>query len=161
MSHVICNMSHITCKKKLKKGGASRSRVCYQRGLPRLVLNIQVWRKGLEIWRCSLNFIWYFYFKVYGCLLNFKVYFCLFQLVLWFFLSFKFIVKNSGIAMPSLIKLCSPFLSSKLCSAAALYTVQNFSAVLLSYIWCLPPINLVIQKIPHTGDTESLDRCGS
>ena len=31
-------MSPVTCQKKIKKiGGASRWRVCYQRGLPRLV----------------------------------------------------------------------------------------------------------------------------
>ena len=45
VSHVTCHMSCVTChvscvtkqSKKLKNGGASRSRVCYQRGLPRLV----------------------------------------------------------------------------------------------------------------------------
>ena len=40
MSCVTCYMSHGTCdvsKIKKKHGGASRSRVCYQRGLPRLV----------------------------------------------------------------------------------------------------------------------------
>ena len=45
VSHVTCHMSCVTChvshvtKKNLKKcGGASRWRVCYQQGLPRLVL---------------------------------------------------------------------------------------------------------------------------
>ena len=46
VSRVTCHMSHVTCqvsqkkkKKKMEKsGGASRLRVCYQRGLPRLVL---------------------------------------------------------------------------------------------------------------------------
>ena len=45
MSHVMCHMSYVTCLKKKEKkrkkgqsGGASRSRVCYQGGLPRLVL---------------------------------------------------------------------------------------------------------------------------
>ena len=51
LSHVTCHMSPVTChmfylfiyfyffslKKKLQSGGASRWRVCYQRGLPRLV----------------------------------------------------------------------------------------------------------------------------
>ena len=45
MSRVTCHMSHVTCPKEKKKrekkfgqsGGASRWRVCYQRGLPRLV----------------------------------------------------------------------------------------------------------------------------
>ena len=41
MSHVTCHMSHVKCHmyKKKKYGGAWRSRVCYQRGLPRLVFN--------------------------------------------------------------------------------------------------------------------------
>ena len=40
----MCHVSHVTCrmsmshKKNGKSGGASRSRVCYQRGLLRLVL---------------------------------------------------------------------------------------------------------------------------
>ena len=37
----MCHMSRVTFKKKIKKlhsGGAYRLRVCYQRGLPRLVL---------------------------------------------------------------------------------------------------------------------------
>ena len=46
VSHVTCHMSRVTCKKKQNKktfflwlsGGASRWRVCYQRGRPRLVL---------------------------------------------------------------------------------------------------------------------------
>ena len=50
VSRVTCHMSHVTCKKhiktknnnKLQSGGASRSRVCYQRGLPRLVLYLYI-----------------------------------------------------------------------------------------------------------------------
>ena len=44
MSRVMCHVSRVTChmsrvtKKNGKSGGASRLRVCYQRGLPRLVL---------------------------------------------------------------------------------------------------------------------------
>ena len=41
VSHVTCNVSHVTCKKKIntnnKNCGASWRRVCFQRGLPRLV----------------------------------------------------------------------------------------------------------------------------
>ena len=43
MSRVTCHMSGVTChvsdkkKKKLQSGEASLGRVCYQRGLPRLV----------------------------------------------------------------------------------------------------------------------------
>ena len=44
VSHVTCRVPHVTChnhvshiKKNGQSGGASRSRVCYQRGLPRLV----------------------------------------------------------------------------------------------------------------------------
>ena len=45
VSRVTCRMSHVTCHKKGRKkekkkgqsGGAYQSRVCYQRGLPRLV----------------------------------------------------------------------------------------------------------------------------
>ena len=50
VSRVTCHMSPVTCqkifftfflfkKKNGQSGGASRGRVCYQRGLPRLVLN--------------------------------------------------------------------------------------------------------------------------
>ena len=48
MSHVTCHVSHVTCHLSHviflyfiteKRGGASRSRVCYKRGLPRLVSN--------------------------------------------------------------------------------------------------------------------------
>ena len=38
MSPVTCHLSHVTCHKKIGQSGeASRWRVCYQRGLPRLV----------------------------------------------------------------------------------------------------------------------------
>ena len=41
VSHVTCHVSPVTCHVSFKKigqsGGASRWRVCYQRGLPRLV----------------------------------------------------------------------------------------------------------------------------
>ena len=48
VSRVTCHMSHVTWKKKKKffcfsfflSGGASLSRVCYQQGLPRLVIYI-------------------------------------------------------------------------------------------------------------------------
>ena len=39
VSHVRCRMSRIKIKKKLQSGGACRLMVCYQQGLPRLVLN--------------------------------------------------------------------------------------------------------------------------
>ena len=54
MSHVMCHMSHVRChmskvkkekkkkekrEKNLQSGGASRWRVCYQRGLPGLVFS--------------------------------------------------------------------------------------------------------------------------
>ena len=39
MSHVRCHMSGVTCFRK--SGGGSRWRVCYHRGLPRLVYLIQ------------------------------------------------------------------------------------------------------------------------
>ena len=40
VSRVTCHMSRVTCQqqKSGQSGGASRSRVCYQRGLPRLVV---------------------------------------------------------------------------------------------------------------------------
>ena len=39
VSHVMCHMSHVTCNIFFgQKGGASQWRVCYQWGLPRLVL---------------------------------------------------------------------------------------------------------------------------
>ena len=49
MSYVMCHMSHVVChmsqqQQNGQSGGASRSRVCYQQGLPRLVL--------LEIFIC-------------------------------------------------------------------------------------------------------------
>ena len=37
-SPVMCHMSHVTCKKNGQSCGASRWRVCYQWGLPYLVL---------------------------------------------------------------------------------------------------------------------------
>ena len=46
LSHVTCHVSPVTCnfflpwKKLGQSGGASRLRVCYQRGLPRLVLGL-------------------------------------------------------------------------------------------------------------------------
>ena len=40
MSHVTCHVSHVEEEKNGQIGGASRSRVCYQRGLPRLVFFI-------------------------------------------------------------------------------------------------------------------------
>ena len=47
MSHVTCHVSHVTCHMYFfyflfffgQSGEASQGRVCYQRGLPRLVLN--------------------------------------------------------------------------------------------------------------------------
>ena len=52
VSNVTCHMSRVTCPIFFfffffgKSGGASRWRVCYQRGLPRLVLN---WTQWLQI----------------------------------------------------------------------------------------------------------------
>ena len=63
VSHVTCHVSHVTCylshvnvffvclffflqQKFGKSGGASRGRVCYQRGLPRLVTILP----GFNIW---------------------------------------------------------------------------------------------------------------
>ena len=44
VSHVTCHMSRVTCHNFLfffgKSGEAYRWRVCYQRGLPRLVFNL-------------------------------------------------------------------------------------------------------------------------
>ena len=37
LSHVMCNVTDFTFKKKWKRGGASWFRVCYHWGLPRLV----------------------------------------------------------------------------------------------------------------------------
>ena len=59
MAHVACHMSHVTCqlkfsitkKNKLKigqRGGASRWRVCYQRGLPRLVIYTAAKQRGFH-----------------------------------------------------------------------------------------------------------------
>ena len=62
MSPVTCHLSRVTCHVKKKKiilekigqsGGAGRWRVCYQRGLPRLVYRTVVtsshqWMKSLD-----------------------------------------------------------------------------------------------------------------
>ena len=58
LSHVTCHLSHVKIIKKKKKlykkniprkirqiGGASWWRVCYQRGLPRLVLTFLLWHQ--------------------------------------------------------------------------------------------------------------------
>ena len=55
MSHVACHVSFVTTTKKMKKngqsGGASRSRVCYERGLPRLVFSCHCqWHGQSDIW---------------------------------------------------------------------------------------------------------------
>ena len=67
MSCVTCHMSHVTChvskkkfflffffyRKKMEKSGeASRLRVCYQRGLPRLVLIAFTYMPGIasKVW---------------------------------------------------------------------------------------------------------------
>ena len=44
----MCHMSHVTCHrlKKWQSGGASRWRVCYERGLPRLV---STWNSAISI----------------------------------------------------------------------------------------------------------------
>ena len=40
MSYVTCHMSHVMCHMSIFFGEAYRLRVCYQRGLPRLVYMI-------------------------------------------------------------------------------------------------------------------------
>ena len=50
VSHVMCHMSHVACHVSIylfiyffgQKGGAYCWRVCYQRGLPRLVFIVKV-----------------------------------------------------------------------------------------------------------------------
>ena len=78
MSHVACHMSHVTChmsheerKEKRRKngesGGAYRSRVCYQRGLPRLVL---------VFFLLEINIFFIFKFSYIVEKFAFYVYFC-------------------------------------------------------------------------------------
>ena len=66
VSCVTCHMSHVTChlsqkkqKKNGKSGEISRSRVCYQRGLPRLVLQtlpllLEYFQNYISLYCCSL-----------------------------------------------------------------------------------------------------------
>ena len=68
VSRVTCHMSHVTCHKKNiyiyikkngKSGGASRLRVCYQRGLPRLVLCMSAYM-SLEYIYAEKNIVGFF-----------------------------------------------------------------------------------------------------
>ena len=66
MSHVACHMSHVTChmshvRKKKKNGqcgGAYWTRVCYQRGLPRLVFGAFLTHIVLLTWCRVLWQLW-------------------------------------------------------------------------------------------------------
>ena len=74
MSHVTCHMSHVTCQFFCcffgQSGEAYQCRVCYQRGLPSLViqtllpcllagkdsqLNFVIWRRKLVPWKILLS----------------------------------------------------------------------------------------------------------
>ena len=54
MSHVTCHVLHVTFKEKIQSGEAYRWRVCYQRGLPRLVLINFDKRKTIKTFFLSL-----------------------------------------------------------------------------------------------------------
>ena len=70
MSRVTCHVSCVRCQVShvsyyifffLQRGGASRGRVCYQWGLPRLVFNgfatFSQYYRGYHTWPCMFNFI--------------------------------------------------------------------------------------------------------
>ena len=67
MSRVTCHMSRITCHEKKKKeekkkkitqsGGASWLRVCYQRGLPRLVKSLIIAYYGWQRMQWLKNYL--------------------------------------------------------------------------------------------------------
>ena len=69
LKHVTYHMSHDTCHVPsvtffLQGGGASRGRVCYQRGLPRLVLrllalsfNVWAWRRCEVLFRKGVTYL--------------------------------------------------------------------------------------------------------
>ena len=63
ISHVMCQVSYVMCHFFVQSGGASRGRVCYQRGLPRVVFGVpeviytrQETKKGTERYNSTFFF---------------------------------------------------------------------------------------------------------
>ena len=76
MSHVTCHLSHVNFIFILFFGqivGASRWRVCYQRGLPRLVSNLIVLRNLKDIYCIVRTKRQFFVLLIYKITVNFCV----------------------------------------------------------------------------------------